>query len=134
MSPVIAEQAGDAMGVIEVKQQRRQRRKKRVRKRVCGTAERPRLSVFRSLKNIYAQIIDDTAGRTLVEASTQSKDLRGVLSYGGNVAAASQVGKLLAERALAHGIKQVAFDRNGYRYHGRLKALADAAREAGLKF
>jgi len=113
--------------------QRRFRRKKRVRKRVFGTANRPRLTVFRSLKSIYAQIIDDTAGVTLVEASTVSKDLRGSIPYGGNVSAAGAVGKLLAQRALAKGIKQTSFDRNGYRYHGRVKALADAAREAGLK-
>ena len=109
------------------------RRKKRVRKRIYGTVDCPRLTVFRSLKNIYAQLIDDAAGRTLASASTMGKDLQGQVGYGGNVSAASAVGKLLAERALATGIKRVVFDRNGYKYHGRVKALAEAAREAGLK-
>lgn len=113
---------------------RRMRRKLRVRKKVFGTAECPRLTVFRSLKNIYAQLVDDAAGRTLAEASTESKELRGSVKYGGNVAAATVVGKLLAERAQAKGISQAAFDRNGYRYHGRVKALAEAARKSGLKF
>jgi large subunit ribosomal protein L18 len=120
------------MGTVK-KTQRRLRRKRRVRKRVFGTAGRPRLTVFRSLKNMYAQLIDDDAGRTLAQASTMSKDLRGSVGYGGNASAAGAVGKLLAERALAKGIKQAAFDRNGYQYHGRVKALAEAAREAGLK-
>lgn len=122
--------------MLRVKQKaiRRDRRKTRIRKRVFGTTERPRLTVTRSLKNVFAQIIDDTVGRTIVEASSVGKDLRSSLKYGGNVAAAKQVGKLLGERALAKGIKQVVFDRNGYRYHGRLKALAEAAREVGLKF
>lgn len=110
------------------------RRKHVIRNRVDGTAERPRLTVFRSLKNIYAQVIDDENGVTLCAASTQAKDLRGQVKYGGNVAAAKLVGKALAEQALAKSIQQVCFDRNGYRYHGRVKALADAAREAGLKF
>lgn len=122
------------MSEIEHNIQRRLRRKARVRKRVVGTAERPRLSVFRSLKNIYAQLIDDHSGVTLVEASSRNKDLRGPVGYGGNKNAAVVVGKSLAERAIAKGIKAAAFDRNGYRYHGRIKALADAAREAGLKF
>ena len=122
--------------MLRVKQKaiRRDRRKTRIRKRVYGTTERPRLTVTRSLQNVYAQIIDDTVGRTVVEASSKSKDLRAALKYGGNVAAAKQVGKLLGERALAKGIKQVVFDRNGYRFHGRIKALADAVREVGLKF
>lgn len=104
----------------------------RIRKRLPRTAERPRLNIFRSLKHIYAQVIDDIRGNTLVEANSMSKDfpMRG----GGNVAAARAVGKLVAERAIAKGIKQVAFDRGGYGYHGRVKALADAAREAGLQF
>jgi large subunit ribosomal protein L18 len=121
------------MDGVNNKTRRRLRRKRRVRKRVFGTAGRPRLTVFRSLKNIYAQLVDDTAGRTLAEASTMSKDLRGSVGYGGNASAAGAVGRLLAERALARGIKQAAFDRNGYKYHGRVKALAEAAREAGLK-
>lgn len=121
------------MTVITQKLERRERRKMRIRKRVYGTPERPRLTVFRSLKNIYAQLIDDVGGRTLVEASTRSKDLQADLKYGGNRSAAAAVGKLLGEKAKARGITQVAFDRNGYKYHGRVKALADAAREAGLK-
>lgn len=98
-----------------------------------GTPERPRLTVFRSLKHIYAQLVDDTTGRTLVAADTRSKDFQASGGKGGNVAAARTVGKLLGEQAVAKGIQQVAFDRNGYKYHGRVKALADAAREAGLK-
>ena len=121
------------MSASEIKNQRRLRRKKRVRKRIRGTAERPRLTVFRSLKNVYAQLIDDDAGRTLVEASTRSNELQGSLGYGGNVSAATRVGKLLAERAVGQGIKRATFDRNGYRFHGRVKALTEAAREAGLK-
>jgi len=110
---------------------RRERRKKRVRKHIYGTAETPRLTVFRSLKHIYAQLVDDDKGHTLVEASTQSPELKD--SYGGNKAAAAKVGKLLGEKALAKGIARAAFDRNGFRFHGRVKALADAVREAGLK-
>jgi large subunit ribosomal protein L18 len=104
----------------------------RIRKRVAGTPERPRLSVNRSLNHIRAQIIDDTRGATLVAASSLEKDLRG--TSGGNVEAARVVGRLVAERALAKGIAQVVFDRGGYIYHGRVKGLAEAAREAGLKF
>ena len=110
----------------------RQRIHIRIRKRLPRTAERPRLNVFRSLKHIYAQVIDDRRGNTLAAASSLSKGfpLRG----GGNIAAARAVGKLIAERALEQGVRQVAFDRGGYGYHGRVKALADAAREAGLQF
>ena len=110
----------------------RQRVHARIRKGLGGTAERPRLNVFRSLKHIHAQVIDDTRGCTLAAASSVDKDfpLRG----GGNVSAAREVGKLIAQRALGKGIRQVAFDRGGYAYHGRVKALADAAREAGLQF
>ena len=121
------------MSVIEVKKQRRIRRKKRVRKTVFGTPQRPRMTVSRSLKHIYVQLVDDAAGRTLAAASTVSKELRGSVPDGGKVAAAKLVGKLLAERALAGGIKQATLDRNGYKYHGRLKALTEAAREAGLR-
>lgn len=106
----------------------------RIRKRVQGRAQRPRLSVFRSLKHIYAQIIDDTRARTLVSASSLDTELRQTMKSGGNVAAARQVGRILAERAKAAGITQVVFDRGGYAYHGRVKALAEAAREGGLKF
>lgn len=104
----------------------------RIRKKVVGTAERPRLSVYRSLKHISAQLIDDAKGQTLASASTVEKDLRG--GAGGNVSAAREVGKLIAQRAQEKGIQQVVFDRGGYIYHGRVKGLAEAAREAGLKF
>jgi large subunit ribosomal protein L18 len=105
-----------------------------VRKRVRGNTGRPRLTVFRSHKHVYAQVIDDSTGRTLAAASTVDKDLRGDVKYGGNVAAATTIGKAIAERALAAGIKQVAFDRGPSQYHGRVAALAAAAREAGLSF
>lgn len=114
--------------------QQRVRRSFRVRKRIRGTAARPRLSVFRSHKHIYAQAIDDFAGRTLAAASTVDKDLTGEIKFGGNKAAAQAIGKAIAERLLASGVKQVAFDRGGCQYHGRVAALADAAREAGLDF
>ncbi|GIW77317.1 MAG: 50S ribosomal protein L18 [Phycisphaerae bacterium] len=113
---------------------RLQRRKWSIRKNLVGTPQRPRLSVFRSDKHISAQIIDDYAGRTLVSASSLQKDVRGSLPNGGNIEAAKLVGKAIAERAKAAGITAVAFDRNGRRYHGRIKALADAAREGGLSF
>lgn len=122
------------METTKLKSIRRKRRKQRVRKVVSGTAERPRLTVTRSLKHTYAQIIDDDTGRTLCEASTRSKELRDSVGYGGNIAAAQMVGKALAERAKAKGIERVCFDRNGYKFHGRLKGLADAAREGGLAF
>lgn len=112
---------------------RRLRRKKGIRKRTFGTAERPRLTVFRSLQHIYAQIVDDENGVTLCEASSRSKDLRSKVGYGGNVTAAKVVGAALAERAKAKNIEAVCFDRNGYRYHGRIKGLADAVREGGLR-
>ncbi len=112
----------------------RVKRKLRVRKRVFGEPERPRLSIFRSLGHMYAQIVDDVAARTLVAASSASKELKGKVKSGGNIESAKTVGKLLGEKAKAAGIERVAFDRNGYRYHGRVKAFADAAREAGLKF
>jgi large subunit ribosomal protein L18 len=102
----------------------------RIRKKVRGSAERPRLAIFRSLNHIYAQVIDDEAGTTLISASTTEKDLRG--TTGGNLEAAQRVGKAVAERAIAAGISNVVFDRGGYVYHGRVKALTDAAREAGL--
>ena len=116
------------------KQVRKARRVQRVRKRVRGISERPRLAVARSLRNIEAQIIDDLAGKTLCSVATTGKDVRGDVPYGGGVAAAKHVGKAIAEKAKALGIEMVAFDRRGQRYHGRIKALADAAREAGLKF
>jgi len=122
------------MAGIRTKVERRQRRVRRVRKKVFGTPERPRLAVFRSLKHIYAQVIDDTAGRTLCQASTRDRELREQIRYGGNKEAAKVVGTALAQRARLKGITQVAFDRRGYKFHGRIKALAEAAREAGLKF
>lgn len=106
----------------------------RVRLHVRGTNERPRLNVFRSLKHIYAQVIDDGGGVTLVSASTRDPEVRKVVASGGNLAGAKVVGKVIGERARAKGIEKVVFDRGGYKYHGRIKALADAAREAGLKF
>jgi len=114
----------------------RLRRHRRVRKKVFGTEERPRLVVFRSLRHFYAQIIDDTASRTLASASTQQADVREALGDNGTggCAAAKVVGQRLAEKALAHGIKKVVLDRGGFRYHGRVKTLADAAREGGLTF
>ena len=109
----------------------RKRVHKRIRRKVAGSTERPRLAVFRSVKHIYAQVIDDTVGHTLAAASSNEKS--GIKS-GGNVAGAKAVGKLLAERAKDKGVKSVVFDRGGYLYHGRVKALADAAREGGLEF
>jgi large subunit ribosomal protein L18 len=102
----------------------------RIRKKVHGSAERPRLAIFRSLNHIYAQIIDDAAGKTLISASTTEKDLKG--STGGNIEAAQKVGRAIAERAISAGVESVVFDRGGYVYHGRVKALTDAARAAGL--
>ena len=113
------------------KKEIRNRIHRRIRRKLRGTAERPRLAVFRSVAHIYVQVIDDNAGSTLVSASTVDK---GGKTNGGNVAAAKAIGKLVAERAREKGIQQVVFDRGGYQYHGRIKALADAARTAGLEF
>ena len=110
---------------------RRGRRKTGIRKKILGQPERPRLTVFRSANHIYGQVIDDLSGRTLVSASTRDKDWDGA---GGNVEGAKKVGTRLAERAKGAGVSKVVFDRNGFRYHGRVKALADAAREGGLEF
>lgn len=107
---------------------------RRVRRKVQGTLERPRLAVFRSLRQTYAQLIDDQAGRTLSSANSLDPEFRKQLKTGGNAAAAKLVGRLIGERALAGGWKKVVFDRGGYQYHGRVKALAEAAREAGLEF
>ena len=112
----------------------RQRRRFRVRNRIKADSSRPRMSIFRSHKHIYVQLIDDDQGRTLAAASTADKDLRGQVKYGGNKTAAVAIGKAIAERAIAAGVKEVAFDRREYQYHGRLAALAQAAREAGLVF
>jgi large subunit ribosomal protein L18 len=106
----------------------------RIRTQVKGRTESPRLNVFRSLKHIYAQVVDDSNGHTLVAASSRDAEVRKTLKTGGNIAAAKIVGQVLAQRAIAKGIPGVVFDRGGYAYHGRVKALADSAREAGLKF
>ncbi len=111
---------------------RRQRRRFHVRSKVRGTPDRPRMSVYRSNKNIAVQVIDDEAGKTLVSASTRDANVRSDIGYGGNKDAATKLGKIIAERALAAGIQAVRFDRAHYKYHGRIAALADAAREAGL--
>ena len=118
----------------ESRQKAREKKHLRIRKRFSGTAERPRLSVFRSNKHIYAQLIDDVAGNTLASASTLDKDLRGDLTNTDDVEAATAVGKSIAQKALDKGIKTVVFDRGGYIYQGKVAALAEAAREAGLEF
>ena len=118
----------------KAKLQRQQRRRYHVRNKIIGTAERPRLTVFRSSKHIYAQLVDDLSGITLAAASSAVEDVRKALPYGGNLKAAVAVGKQLAESARSKGISKAAFDRGHYRYHGRVKALADAAREGGLSF
>ena len=112
----------------------RERIHRRVRQKVSGTVERPRLTVYRSINQIYAQVIDDRAGATLVSASSIDKETRKETKGGGNIATAKIIGRIIAERAIAAGITKVVFDRGGYKYHGRVQALADAAREAGLKF
>lgn len=122
------------MDHIKEKLRKRTRRHLRIRRKVIGTAERPRLSVCRSLKHIYCQIINDIEGKTLAAASTQSPDIRSKIKYGGNVAAAEIVGKKIAEEAKIKGITKVVFDKGGYKYHGRVKALADAARKHNLSF
>jgi large subunit ribosomal protein L18 len=122
---------------IKTKDDRRHRIQLRQRKRIAGTAERPRLTVFRSLSHIYAQVVDDLNGRTLASASTADASLKGALPKGvrgGNVKGAEQVGRTVAERAIEQGIKRVVFDRSGFLYHGRVRAVAEAARKAGLEF
>jgi large subunit ribosomal protein L18 len=122
---------------IKTKDDRRQRIKYRIRKRVEGTEARPRLTVFRSVAHIYVQVVDDMTGRTLASASTVEPAVKGAMdkpARGGNVAGAKAIGKTIAERLLEKGVKRVVFDRNGFLYHGRIKAVADAAREAGLEF
>ena len=116
------------------KEQSRIKRHQRIRKRLQGTGEKPRLSVYKSLNHIYAQLIDDSVGKTLLSASTLEKEIRTALKHGGNLEAAKKVGASLAQKALGKKITTVVFDRAGYRYHGCVKALADAAREQGLKF
>jgi large subunit ribosomal protein L18 len=112
----------------------RTRRRHRVRRDIRGTADRPRLTVFRSHKHIYAQVIDDAAGRTLASASSRDREIRDSVGFGGNKQAAEAIGRAVAERAKAAGVKQVCFDSGSFRYHGRVAALADAARAAGLEF
>jgi large subunit ribosomal protein L18 len=119
---------------VRTKQDIRTRLHDRIRKKIRGTPERPRLAVFRSGAHIYAQVIDDDAGRTLAAASSLDKDVKAKTKSGGNLTAAKEVGGLIASRAKEKGIAAVVFDRGGFQYHGRIKALADAAREAGLKF
>ncbi|MBI3821411.1 MAG: 50S ribosomal protein L18 [Planctomycetes bacterium] len=120
------------MDAQKTKRRRALRRRRHVRSKIKGTAERPRLTVFRSSKHIYVQLIDDMTGQTLAAASSKTKGA--ALAYGGNIKASQAVGKKIAEVAIAKGITMAAFDRGHYRYHGRIKALADAAREGGLKF
>ncbi len=122
------------MGKMDPKVKARIKRKQRIRKKIMGTSDRPRLSVFRSSRHIYAQLIDDTAGRTLLAASTVEASVREQSGFKDKTAAAVYIGKVVAERALEKGIDKVVFDRNGFLYHGRIKALSDGAREAGLKF
>ena len=122
------------MGSLNLKTKARLKRKKRIRKHLVGTQERPRLSVFRSSKHIYAQVIDDTHGHTLVAASSLDKVVKEQPEFENKIAIASFVGKLLGEKAVDKGISKVVFDRNGFLYHGRVKAVSDGAREAGLDF
>ncbi len=116
------------------KRESRLRRRKRIRKKIVGTSLKPRLSVFKSLRHLYAQVIDDERGMTLASACTLSPEIKDQIKYGGNVDASKLVGELIAKKALENGIKKVVFDRGGYLYHGRVKALAEAAREVGLQF
>lgn len=120
--------------MIVRKEKARKARHFRVRKKVAGTPEKPRLNVFRSVKHIYAQLIDDYSGKTLVAASSLDKELKGKIHTGGNIEAAKTVGLLVAKRAADTGVKKIVFDRGGFIYHGRVKALAEAAREGGLEF
>lgn len=119
---------------MNLKEQARERRHRRIRKKIFGTAERPRLCVYKSLNHIYAQIVDDTKGHTVVAFSTFDEGLKGETGHKGNVAMAKKVGQALAKKASVAGITKVVFDRGGYNYHGRIKALADGAREGGLEF
>ena len=122
---------------IKTREDRRQRIKFRLRKRISGDPDRPRLTVFRSLSHMYVQVVDDASGKTIASASTVEPTVKGALpkkATGGNVAGAKAIGKTIAERLIEKGVKRVVFDRNGFLYHGRVKAVADAAREAGLEF
>ena len=122
------------MGSLNSKKQARLKRKKRIRKNIVGTPQRPRLCVFRSARHIYAQVIDDTRGQTLAAASSLEKSVKESPDANNKKSAANLVGKLVAERALEKGVKQIVFDRNGFLYHGRVKAVSDGAREIGLDF
>jgi len=122
------------MGSAELKKQARMKRKKRIRKNLTGTRERPRLSVFRSAKHIYAQVVDDTDGNTLAAVSSVEKVVKEHPKFENKVALASFVGKLIGERAIEKGVSKIVFDRNGFLYHGRVKAVSEGAREAGLDF
>lgn len=122
------------MGTVNYKEQSRRKRKKRIRKKISGAPDQPRLSVFRSAKHIYAQIIDDTAGNTIAAASSQEKIVMDQVDGKGKVATAKAVGKVVAERGKENGVIRVVFDRNGFLYHGRVKALSEGAREIGLQF
>ena len=122
------------MGSLNLRRKARLKRKKRIRKTISGTQQRPRLCVFRSAKHIYAQVIDDTQGQTLAAASSLEKAVKASADTKNKKSAANMVGKLVAERVLEKGVKQIVFDRNGYLYHGRVKAVSDGARETGLDF
>ena len=122
------------MSAVDFKRQARIKRKKRIRKKMTGTQERPRLSVFRSARHVYAQIVDDSRGATVVSASSVEKAVKSQPAFENKVALAEHVGKLIAERAAEKGIKKVVFDRNGFLYHGRVKAISEGARKAGLDF
>ena len=122
------------MGSLNLRTQARLKRKKRIRKTIVGTQLRPRLCVFRSARHIYAQVVDDTQGQTLAAASSLEKTVQASADIKNKKSAANLVGKLVAERALEKGVKQIVFDRNGFLYHGRVKAVSDGARESGLKF
>ncbi|MFC1591527.1 50S ribosomal protein L18 [Thermodesulfobacteriota bacterium] len=118
---------------LQKKQKNRMQRKKRIRKKISGTSERPRMSIYRSLNHCYVQLIDDVTGKTLVGLSTRSKELKGTFQKTGNIEAARRLGELLAEKALEQKISSAVFDRNGFLYHGRVQALAEGAREKGLQ-
>ena len=122
------------MGSLNLRKQARLKRKKRIRKKLIGSKEQPRLSVFRSSKHIYAQIVDDTDGHTIITASSMEKEVKEQPKFENKVALANFVGKLLGERAIEKGINKIVFDRNGFLYHGRVKAVSDGARKAGLEF
>ncbi len=122
------------MSAVHKKLEQRERRENRVRARLEGTAERPRMSVFRSSKHIYVQVIDDATGKTLASLSTLSKDIKGAIGEANKSDAAKKVGEAIAKACISKGVKKVVFDRGGYLYHGRVSALADAARQAGLEF